>query len=86
MLKVRSKLAIRACKKASVKNNIPLVVIEEIFYQYYKMIAETINNADYDNPDSFLSFNLPKLGKLYVSKNKLKRLIDKGYGKSNNKV
>lgn len=71
-MRIKNNVGKIACKKISVKNNIPLVVIEEILYQYYNMIAEDIKNADYTKEETFLNYNLPKLGKIYVSLPKLK--------------
>jgi hypothetical protein len=77
MQRIKNKTAREACKKIALKYYLPTRVVEEILYQYYNMIAEDIRNGTYDNPESFLNFNLPKLGKLYVSKRKLERKLEK---------
>lgn len=81
MSRIRDKVSKEACKKVSLDYYLPVKVIEEIMYQYYKMIATDIKNASIEDPNSFLNFNLPKLGKLYVSQRKLKRKLE-NYDKS----
>lgn len=77
MQRVRNKTAREACKKVALNNYVPTRVADEVFYLYYYMIAEDIRNASFDDPETFLNFSLPKLGKLYVSKNKLRRKLEK---------
>lgn len=56
----------------SINNNIQKSVIEEVLYQYYKMIATDIAKINKSNPETILNYNLPSFGKLYVSENKKK--------------
>jgi len=74
MSKIKNKLAKEACKKISVDKRIPKKIIEEILYQYYHMIATDIRNLDKKDEETILNFNLPCLGKLYVSDYKRKKL------------
>jgi len=80
MVKVKNKTAREAIKKVSVKYNIPFVVIEEILYQYYYMIAKNIDKAE--TKEEFLIFNLPNLGKLYPSEKRLETYLNKKHAKS----
>jgi hypothetical protein len=76
MYKIKNKTGREACRKVALDNLLPSKVVEEIIYQYYNMIASEIKESSIDSPESFKNFNLPKIGKLYVSKNKLNRKIN----------
>jgi len=67
MQRFKNRTLSQACKKASVNNNTQMLVIEEMIYQYYAMIANDIKNADFNDTNSFLSYNLPFIGKVYAS-------------------
>lgn len=54
------------CKKVSLELNIPVVVVEEVVYQYYKNIADTIEGATPGKPEEFLNFSIPRIGKLFT--------------------
>jgi hypothetical protein len=75
MERIRSKPLKQACKKASVNNNIQVMVIEEMVYQYYAMIAKDIKKTDFNDPSTFMSYNLPLLGKFYASEGLLNHII-----------
>lgn len=70
-----SKPVKRACKVASVNHHIPQTSIETAFYCYYKMIAEDIKKMDKNDPDSFLNYNLPGVGKLFCKPERVEKLI-----------
>ncbi len=76
---ISSRMAKKACKKASLKFNIPCSVTEEIFYQYFRMIADDIEKADINNEDTFLNFNLPMIGKLFVPPNRVGKMVKNGF-------
>lgn len=71
-------------EKASLQLNIPLAVIKNTYLSYWLFIKNTIeslpitdNMIEEDFNKLRVSFNIPKLGKLYTSFDKYKRIKNK---------
>ncbi len=79
---ISSRIAKEACKTISLRYNIPKVVVEEIFYQYFRMIADDITKADVEDSDTFLNFNIPMIGKLHVPPNRVEKMRENGFKNS----
>jgi hypothetical protein len=61
-------------KVVSVNLNIPEEVVIAVFSQYYKDIAEILQQQEKDDILNYPSIRIPKFGTLYVSDRKKKQL------------
>ncbi len=71
---IASRIAKEACRTISLRYNIPKAIVEEIFYQYFRMIADDITKADIEDSDTFLNFNIPMIWKLHVLPNSVENM------------
>lgn len=59
-------------KEVAKSLSLPKEVVRDIYYLYWSFIRETIRSTDIKNTKE-LSFNIPSLGKIYLSKYKIRR-------------
>ena len=64
-------------RSISIKYNLPLVTIEEIWTSQFKFAAEKIATGEYGNYESFENVYLPNFGNFVASKKKIENITER---------
>lgn len=70
----------RIIKEISLRNNIPVVEVEEIIKSQFAFVKQIIEEGERDKEETFKTVLLPHFGKFLVKRDKINHIIKKKNG------